>query len=250
MKQIIKSLGMAVAIAFCSVNASAQFFGGEGGPFGGEGGPQRMSVEEMAKTQGKSIAKGLRLKKAETKKFVATYTEYQKELQLLRRSMEPQDRKERRDRRRSNRRGNDGQQRPPRQMGAPTDSVPAPPDGVPAPPDTIAPGAPAAPDSVNARRMNTRQRMVRHGEPSADMKQKMADMQEKTKALREKYAAIYAEYLSPEQIAKIYELEKKAEEQRRQEMRLRFEQMRQMNGPMGGGNRGGGWGGGWGGGDF
>lgn len=173
MKQIIKSLGMAVAIAFCSVNASAQFFGGEGGP-------QRMSVEEMAKTQGKSIAKGLKLKKAETKKFVATYTEYQKELQLLRRSMEPQDRKERRDRRRSNRRGNDGQQRPPRQMGAPTDSVPAPPDGVPAPPDTIAPGAPAAPDSVNARRMNTRQRMVRHGEPSADMKQKMADVQEKT----------------------------------------------------------------------
>lgn len=230
MKQIIKSLGMAVAIAFCSVNASAQFFGGEGGP-------QRMSVEEMAKTQGTSIAKGLKLKKAETKKFVATYTEYQKELQLLRRSMEPQDRKERRDRRRSNRRGNDGQQRPPRQMGAPT-------DGVPAPPDTIAPGAPAAPDSVNARRMNTRQRMVRHGEPSADMKLKMADMQEKTRALREKYAAIYAEYLSPEQIAKIYELEKKAEEQRRQEMRLRFEQMRQMNGPMGGGNRGGGWGGG------
>lgn len=238
MKQIIKSLGMAVAIAFCSVNASAQFFGGEGGPFGGEGGPQRMSVEEMAKTQGTSIAKGLKLKKAETKKFVATYTEYQKELQLLRRSMEPQDRKERRDRRRrSNRRGNDGQQRPPRPMGAPTDSVPA-------PPDTIAPSAPAAPDSVNARRMNTRQRMVRHGEPSADMKQKMADMQEKTKALREKYAAIYAEYLSPEQIAKIYEFEKKAEEQRRQEMRLRFEQMRQMNGPMGGGNRGGGWGGG------
>lgn len=230
MKQIIKSLGMAVAIAFCSVNASAQFFGGEGGP-------QRISVEEMAKTQGTSIAKGLKLKKAETKKFVATYTEYQKELQLLRRSMEPQDRKERRDRRRSNRRGNDGQQRPPRPMGAPTDSVPA-------PTDTIAPGAPAAPDSVNARRMNTRQRMVRHGEPSADMKQKMADMQEKTKALREKYAAIYAEYLSPEQIAKIYELEKKAEEQRRQEMRLRFEQMRQMNGPMGGGNRGGGWGGG------
>lgn len=86
--------------------------------------------------------------------------------------------------------------------------------------------------------------MVRHGEPSADMKQKMADVQEKTKALREKYAAIYAEYLSPEQIAKIYELEKKAEEQRRQEMRLRFEQMRQMNGPMGGGNRGSGWGGG------
>ena len=169
-----------------------------------------MSVEEMAKTQGTSIAKGLKLKKAETKKFVATYTEYQKELQLLRRSMEPQDRKERRDHRRSNHRGNDGQQ----------------------------------PDSVNARRMNTRQRMVRHGEPSADMKQKMADMQEKTKALREKYAAIYAEYLSPEQIAKIYELEKKAEEQRRQEMRLRFEQMRQMNGPMGGGNRGGGWGGG------
>ncbi len=244
MKQIIKSLGMAVAIAFCSVNASAQFFGGQGDPFGGEGGPQRMSVEEMAKTQGTSIAKGLKLKKAETKKFVATYTEYQKELQLLRRSMEPQDRKERRDRRRSNHRGNDGQQRPPRQMGAPTDSVPAPPDGVPAPPDTIAPGAPAAPDSVNARRMNMRQRMVRHGEPSADMKQKMADMQEKTKALREKYAAIYAEYLSPEQIAKIYELEKKAEEQRRQEMRLRFEQMRQMNGPMGGGNRGGGWGGG------
>lgn len=237
MKQIIKSLGMAVAIAFCSVNASAQFFGGEGGPFGGEGGPQRMSVEEMAKTQGTSIAKGLKLKKAETKKFVATYTEYQKELQLLRRSMEPQDRKERRDRRRSNRRGNDGQQRPPRPMGTPTDSVPA-------PPDTMAPGAPAAPDSVNARRMNTRQRMVRHGELSADMKQKMADMQEKTKALREKYAAIYAEYLSPEQIAKIYELEKKAEEQRRQEMRLRFEQMRQMNGPMGGGNRGGGWGGG------
>lgn len=68
MKQIIKSLGMAVAIAFCSVNASAQFFGGEGGPFGGEGGPQRMSVEEMAKTQGTSIAKGLKLKKAETKK--------------------------------------------------------------------------------------------------------------------------------------------------------------------------------------
>lgn len=237
MKQIIKSLGMAVAIAFCSVNASAQFFGGEGGPFGGEGGPQRMSVEEMAKTQGTSIAKGLKLKKAETKKFVATYTEYQKELQLLRRSMEPQDHKERRDRRRSNRRGNDGQQRPPRPMGTPTDSVPA-------PPDTMAPGAPAAPDSVNARRMNTRQRMVRHGEPSADMKQKMVDMQEKTKALREKYAAIYAEYLSPEQIAKIYELEKKAEEQRRQEMRLRFEQMRQMNGPMGGGNRGGGWGGG------
>lgn len=237
MKQIIKSLGMAVAIAFCSVNASAQFFGGEGGPFGGEGGPQRMSVEEMAKTQGTSIAKGLKLKKAETKKFVATYTEYQKELQLLRRSMEPQDRKERRDRRRSNRRGNDGQQRPPRPMGTPTDSVPA-------PPDTIAPGAPAAPDSINARRMNTRPRMVRHGEPSADMKQKMAVMQEKTKALREKYAAIYAEYLSPEQIAKIYELEKKAEEQRRQEMRLRFEQMRQMNGPMGGGNRGGGWGGG------
>lgn len=237
MKQIIKSLGMAVAIAFCSVNASAQFFGGEGGPFGGEGGPQRMSVEEMAKTQGTSIAKGLKLKKAETKKFVATYTEYQKELQLLRRSMEPQDRKERRDRRRSNRRENDDQQRPPRPMGAPTDSVPA-------PPDTMAPGAPAAPDSVNARRMNTRQRMVRHGEPSAEMKQKMADMQEKTKALREKYAAIYAEYLSPEQIAKIYELEKKAEEQRRQEMRLRFEQMRQMNGPMGGGNRGGGWGGG------
>ena len=237
MKQIIKSLGMAVAIAFCSVNASAQFFGGEGGPFGGEGGPQRMSVEEMAKTQGTSIAKGLKLKKAETKKFVATYTEYQKELQLLRRSMEPQDRKERKDRRRSNRRGNDGKQRPPRPMGTPTDSVPA-------PPDTMAPGAPAAPDSVNARRMNTRQRMVRHGEPSADMKQKMADMQEKTKALREKYAAIYAEYLSPEQIAKIYELEKKAEEQRRQEMRLRFEQMRQMNGPMGGGNRGGGWGGG------
>lgn len=237
MKQIIKSLGMAVAIVFCSVNASAQFFGGEGGPFGGEGGPQRMSVEEMAKTQGTSIAKGLKLKKAETKKFVATYTEYQKELQLLRRSMEPQDRKERRDRRRSNRRENDDQQRPPRPMGAPTDSVPA-------PPDTMAPGAPAAPDSVNARRMNTRQRMVRHGEPSADMKQKMADMQEKTKALREKYAAIYAEYLSPEQIAKIYELEKKAEEQRRQEMRLRFEQMRQMNGPMGGGNRGGGWGGG------
>lgn len=237
MKQIIKSLGMAVAIAFCSVNASAQFFGGEGGPFGGEGGPQRMSVEEMAKTQGTSIAKGLKLKKAETKKFVATYTEYQKELQLLRRSMEPQDRKERKDRRRSNRRGNDGKQRPPRPMGAPTDSVPA-------PPDTMAPGAPAAPDSVNARRMNTRQRMVRHGEPSADMKQKMAVMQEKTKALREKYAAIYAEYLSPEQIAKIYELEKKAEEQRRQEMRLRFEQMRQMNGPMGGGNRGGGWGGG------
>lgn len=92
--------------------------------------------------------------------------------------------------------------------------------------------------------MNTRQRMVRHGEPSTEMKQKMAVMQEKTKALREKYAAIYAEYLSPEQIAKIYELEKKAEEQRRQEMRLRFEQMRQMNGPMGGGNRGGGWGGG------
>lgn len=237
MKQIIKSLGIAVAIAFCSVNASAQFFGGEGGPFGGEGGPQRMSVEEMAKTQGTSIAKGLKLKKAETKKFVATYTEYQKELQLLRRSMEPQDHKERRDRRRSNRRGNDGQQRPPRPMGTPTDSVPA-------PPDTMAPGAPAAPDSVNARRMNTRQRMVRHGEPSADMKQKMVDMQEKTKALREKYAAIYAEYLSPEQIAKIYELEKKAEEQRRQEMRLRFEQMRQMNGPMGGGNRGGGWGGG------
>lgn len=237
MKQIIKSLGMAMAIAFCSVNASAQFFGGEGGPFGGEGGPQRMSVEEMAKTQGTSIAKGLKLKKAETKKFVATYTEYQKELQLLRRSMEPQDRKERRDRRRSNRRENDDQQRPPRPMGAPTDSVPA-------PPDTMAPGAPAAPDSVNARRMNTRQRMVRHGEPSAEMKQKMADMQEKTKALREKYAAIYAEYLSPEQIAKIYELEKKAEEQRRQEMRLRFEQMRQMNGPMGGGNRGGGWGGG------
>lgn len=237
MKQITKSLGMAVAIAFCSVNASAQFFGGEGGPFGGEGGPQRMSVEEMAKTQGTSIAKGLKLKKAETKKFVATYTEYQKELQLLRRSMEPQDRKERRDRRRSNRRENDDQQRPPRPMGAPTDSVPA-------PPDTMAPGAPAAPDSVNARRMNTRQRMVRHGEPSAEMKQKMADMQEKTKALREKYAAIYAEYLSPEQIAKIYELEKKAEEQRRQEMRLRFEQMRQMNGPMGGGNRGGGWGGG------
>lgn len=230
MKQIIKSLGMAVAIAFCSVNASAQFFGGEGGP-------QRMSVEEMAKTQGTSIAKGLKLKKAETKKFVATYTEYQKELQLLRRSMEPQDRKERKDRRRSNRRGNDGQQRPPRPIGAPTDSVPA-------PPDTMAPGAPAAPDSVNARRMNTRQRMVRHGEPSADMKQKMADVQEKTKALREKYAAIYAEYLSPEQIAKIYELEKKAEEQRRQEMRLRFEQMRQMDGPMGGGNRGGGWGGG------
>lgn len=230
MKQIIKSLGMAVAIAFCSVNASAQFFGGEGGP-------QRMSVEEMAKTQGTLIAKGLKLKKAETKKFVATYTEYQKELQLLRRSMEPQDRKERRDRRRSNHRGNDGQQRPPRQMEAPTDSVPA-------PPDTMAPGAPAAPDSVNARRMNTRQRMARYGEPSADMKQKMADMQEKTKALREKYAAIYAEYLSPEQIAKIYELEKKAEEQRRQEMRLRFEQMRQMNGPMGGGNRGGGWGGG------
>ena len=237
MKQIIKSLGMAVAIAFCSVNASAQFFGGEGGPFGGEGGPQRMSVEEMAKTQGTSIAKGLKLKKAETKKFVATYTEYQKELQLLRRSMEPQDRKERKDRRRSNRRENDGQQRQPRPMGAPTDSVPA-------PPDMMAPGAPAAPDSVNARRMNTRQRMARHGEPSADMKQKMADMQEKTKALREKYAAIYAEYLSPEQIAKIYELEKKAEEQRRQEMRLRFEQMRQMNGPMGGGNRGGGWGGG------
>lgn len=237
MKQIIKSLGMAVAIAFCSVNASAQFFGGEGGPFGGEGGPQRMSVEEMAKTQGTSIAKGLKLKKAETKKFVATYTEYQKELQLLRRSMEPQDRKERKDRRRSNRRGNDGKQRPPRPMGTPTDSVPA-------PPDTMAPGAPAAPDSVNARRMNTRQRMVRHGEPSADMKQKMTDMQEKTKALREKYAAIFAEYLSPEQIAKIYELEKKAEEQRRQEMRLRFEQMRQMNGPMGGGNRGGGWGGG------
>lgn len=237
MKQIIKSLGMAMAIAFCSVNASAQFFGGQGGPFGGEGGPQRMSVEEMAKTQGTSIAKGLKLKKAETKKFVATYTEYQKELQQLRRSMEPQDRKERRDRRRSNRRENDGQQRPPRQMGAPTDSVPA-------PPDTMPPGAPAAPDSVNARRMNTRQRMVRHGEPSADMKQKMADMQEKTKALREKYAAIYAEYLSPEQIAKIYELEKKAEEQRRQEMRLRFEQMRQMNGPIGGGNRGGGWGGG------
>lgn len=230
MKQIIKSLGMAVAIAFCSVNASAQFFGGEGGP-------QRMSVEEMAKTQGTSIAKGLKLKKAETKKFVATYTEYQKELQLLRRSMEPQDRKERRYRRRSNRHENDGQQRPPRQMGTPADSVPA-------PPDTMAPGAPAAPDSVNARRMNTRQRMVRHGEPSADMMQKMADMQEKTKALREKYAAIYAEYLSPEQIAKIYELEKKAEEQRRQEMRLRFEQMRQMNGPMGGGNRGGGWGGG------
>lgn len=230
MKQIIKSLGMAMAIAFCSVNASAQFFGGEGGP-------QRMSVEEMAKTQGTLIAKGLKLKKAETKKFVATYTEYQKELQLLRRSMEPQDRKERRDRRRSNHRGNDGQQRPPRQMEAPTDSVPA-------PPDTMAPGAPAAPDSVNARRMNTRQRMARYGEPSADMKQKMADMQEKTKALREKYAAIYAEYLSPEQIAKIYELEKKAEEQRRQEMRLRFEQMRQMNGPMGGGNRGGGWGGG------
>lgn len=230
MKQIIKSLGMAVAIAFCSVNASAQFFGGEGGP-------QRMSVEEMAKTQGTSIAKGLKLKKAETKKFVATYTEYQKELQLLRRSMGPQDRKERRDRRRSKRHENDGQQRPPRQMGAPTDIVPA-------PPDTMAPGAPAAPDSVNARRMNTRQRMVRHGEPSADMKQKMAVMQEKTKALREKYAAIYAEYLSPEQIAKIYELEKKAEEQRRQEMRLRFEQMRQMNGPMGGGNRGGGWGGG------
>lgn len=74
MKQIIKSLGMAVAIAFCSVNASAQFFGGQGGPFGGEGGPQRMSVEEMAKTQGTSIAKGLKLKKAETKKFVATYT--------------------------------------------------------------------------------------------------------------------------------------------------------------------------------
>lgn len=117
MKQIIKSLGMAMAIAFCSVNASAQFFGGEGGPFGGEGGPQRMSVEEMAKTQGTSIAKGLKLKKAETKKFVATYTEYQKELQLLRRSMEPQDRKERRDRRRSNRHENDGQQRPPRQMG-------------------------------------------------------------------------------------------------------------------------------------
>ena len=230
MKQIIKSLGMAVAIAFCSVNASAQFFGGEGGPFGGEGGPQRMSVEEMAKTQGTSIAKGLKLKKAETKKFVATYTEYQKELQQLRRSMVPQDHKERRDRRRSNRHENDGQQRPPRQMGAPT--------------DTMAPGAPAAPDSVNARRMNTRQRMVRHGEPSADMKQKMVVMQEKTKALREKYAAIYAEYLSPEQIAKIYELEKKAEEQRQQEMRLRFEQMRQMNGPMGGGNRGGGWGGG------
>lgn len=244
MKQIIKSLGMAVAIAFCSVNASAQFFGGEGGPFGGEGGPQRTSIEETAKTQGTLIAKGLKLKKAVTKKFVATYTEYQKELQLLRRSMEPQDRKERRDRRRSNRHENDGQQRPPRQMGAPTDSVPAPPDSMPAPPDTIAPGAPAAPDSVNARRMNTRPRMVRHGEPSADMKQKMADMQEKTKALREKYAAIYAEYLSPEQIAKIYELEKKAEEQRRQEMRLRFEQMRQMNGPMGGGNRGGGWGGG------
>lgn len=236
MKQIIKSLGMAVAIAFCSVNASAQFFGGQGGPFGGEGGPQRMSVEEMAKTQGTSIAKGLKLKKAETKKFVATYTEYQKELQQLRRSMEPQDRKERRDRRRSNHHENDGQQRPPRQMGATTDSVPA-------PPDTIAPGAPAAPDSVNARRMNTRPRMVRHGEPSVEMKQKMADMQEKTKALREKYAAIYAKYLSPEQIAKIYELEKKAEEQRRQEMRLRFEQMRQMNGPMGGGNRGGGWGG-------
>lgn len=104
------------------------------GPFGGEGGPQRMSVEEMAKTQGTLIAKGLKLKKAETKKFVATYTEYQKELQLLRRSMEPQDRKERRDRRRSNRHENDGQQRPPRQMGAPTDSVPAPPDGVPARP--------------------------------------------------------------------------------------------------------------------
>ena len=177
MKQIIKSLGMAVAIAFCSVNASAQFFGGEGGPFGGEGGPQRMSVEEMAKTQGTSIAKGLKLKKAETKKFVATYTEYQKELQLLRRSMDPQDRKERRDRRRSKRHENDGQQRPPRQMGAPTDSVPA-------PPDTMAPGAPAAPDSVNARRMNTRQRMVRHGEPSADMKQKMADVQEKNNADR------------------------------------------------------------------
>lgn len=237
MKQIIKSMGMAVAIAFCSVNASAQFFGGEGGPFGGEGGPQRTSIEETAKTQGTTIAKGLKLKKAETKKFVATYTEYQKELQLLRRSMEPQDR------RRSNRHENDGQQRPPRQMGAPTDSVPAPPDSMPAPPDTIVPGAPAAPDSVNARRMNTRPRMMRHGEPSAEMKQKMADMQEKTKTLREKYAAIYAEYLSPEQIAKIYELEKKAEEQRRQEMRLRFEQMRQMNGPMGGGNRGGGWGG-------
>ena len=140
MKQIIKSLGMAVAIAFCSVNASAQFFGGEGGPFGGEGGPQRMSVEEMAKTQGTSIAKGLKLKKAETKKFVATYTEYQKELQQLRRSMVPQDHKERRDRRRSNRHENDGQQRPPRQMGAPTDSVPA-------PTDTMAPCAPAAPAS-------------------------------------------------------------------------------------------------------
>lgn len=82
-------MGMAVAIAFCSVNASAQFFGGEGGPFGGEGGPQRMSVEEMAKTQGTSIAKGLKLKKAETKKFVATYTEYQKELQLLRAAWTP-----------------------------------------------------------------------------------------------------------------------------------------------------------------
>lgn len=67
MKQIIKSLGMAVAIAFCSVNASAQFFGGEGAPFGGEGGPQRMSVEEMAKTQGTSIAKGLKLKKRKRK---------------------------------------------------------------------------------------------------------------------------------------------------------------------------------------
>lgn len=69
----------------------------------------------------------------------------------------------------------------------------------------------------------------------------MAEAQKKIQALRDKYASAYAEYLSPEQIAKIYDLEKKIEQQRRQEMRQRFEQMRQMGGQMGGRGRGG-WG--------
>lgn len=200
MKQILKTLALSAVFALGTTPVAAQEFGGEP--------PQRQSVEELAKEQGASIAKSLKLKKAATKKFVADYTAFQKELQQLRPQMGPRERQGRGPR-------PDGQ-RPSRQQGLPKDSLANRADG-------------------------PRRQANRRGEPTEEMKQRMAETQKKIQALREKYAAVYADYLTPEQIAQIEGIEKKLQQQRRQQMRQRFEQMRQQRSQMGGGSRGG-WG--------
>lgn len=187
MKHLFKSLVIAVSLLFTANAYAQEEFGG---PMGG-GAPQRQSVEEIAKTRGTSIAKSLKLKKADTKKFIATYTEYLKELQALRPQTPPKNRERRRQ-------PNDSTaQRPPRQRGQ------------------------------------------RGGEPSEEMKKRMEEMQQKVQTIREKYAPAYAEYLSPEQIKKIYELEQNIEKQQRQQMRQQMQQMRQQMGGGFGGGRGG-----------